>query len=202
MKKIKLFKLIFIVALISLITSCTPVEEECTAIPYGSFQYLMTTGGPNDYTELPVRFKNYIYNAYEYNWDFGDGKTSTLSEPTHTYLQNGIYTITLTATGSCGSITQSQEITINFGQVVFYISNSNYGSISVYPNTQVLNWQCCPGNITTWYETGIPDCWASNCFTYTLEAGTYTYKAESCYGDAFTSQYQVVAGECKKIRIF
>ncbi len=32
-------------------------------------------------------------------WDFGDGLTSTLQSPDHTYRIPGIYTITLTTTG-------------------------------------------------------------------------------------------------------
>lgn len=32
-----------------------------------------------------------------YNWDFGDGTTSTLTNPTHTYLTPGTYTVCLTA---------------------------------------------------------------------------------------------------------
>jgi PKD repeat protein len=36
-------------------------------------------------------------------WDFGDGVTSTLQNPTHTYNTGGSYTICLTVTDSCGS---------------------------------------------------------------------------------------------------
>ena len=36
-------------------------------------------------------------------WDFGDGNTSTEASPTHTYLAEGLYTVTLTATGPGGS---------------------------------------------------------------------------------------------------
>ena len=33
-----------------------------------------------------------------YDWDFGDGATSTLADPQHTYTQEGSYTATLTVT--------------------------------------------------------------------------------------------------------
>jgi PKD repeat protein len=36
-------------------------------------------------------------------WDFGDGSTSTLQNPTHQYTVPGTYTVTLTATNVCGS---------------------------------------------------------------------------------------------------
>jgi PKD repeat protein len=32
-------------------------------------------------------------------WGFGDGVTSTLESPTHTYTAGGVYTVTLTVTG-------------------------------------------------------------------------------------------------------
>jgi gliding motility-associated-like protein len=37
-----------------------------------------------------------------YTWDFGDNNTSTNPDPTHTYLQPGTYTITLTVTDNLG----------------------------------------------------------------------------------------------------
>jgi len=40
-----------------------------------------------------------------WNWDFGDGITSTLQNPTHIYTQKGDYTISHTAANSCGSST-------------------------------------------------------------------------------------------------
>lgn len=44
-----------------------------------------------------------ITNAASYKWNFGDGANSTLQNPTHTYANPGVYTITLTASSSCGA---------------------------------------------------------------------------------------------------
>ncbi|HOV47512.1 MAG TPA: PKD domain-containing protein, partial [Anaerolineae bacterium] len=38
-----------------------------------------------------------------WNWDFGDGASSTLQNPTHTYTRTGSFTVTLTVTGPGGS---------------------------------------------------------------------------------------------------
>ncbi|MDS4028186.1 MAG: LamG-like jellyroll fold domain-containing protein [Candidatus Contendobacter sp.] len=38
-----------------------------------------------------------------YQWDFGDGSTSTDTYPSHTYAKAGTYTVKLTATGPAGS---------------------------------------------------------------------------------------------------
>lgn len=46
-----------------------------------------------------------------YSWDFGDGSTSTVLNPSHTF-QVGTYTVTLTGTGPCGTATSSKTITI------------------------------------------------------------------------------------------
>jgi len=38
-----------------------------------------------------------------YQWDFGDGESSSQANPTHTYTENGVYQVTLTVTDSAGS---------------------------------------------------------------------------------------------------
>jgi PKD repeat protein len=38
-----------------------------------------------------------------YAWDFGDGGTSTLAQPTHRFASGGSYTVSLTVTNACGA---------------------------------------------------------------------------------------------------
>ena len=49
------------------------------------------------------------------NWDFGDGSTSTDQSSTHTYVTEGSYNVTLTATGPGGSntATSTEPITVS-----------------------------------------------------------------------------------------
>jgi PKD repeat protein len=46
---------------------------------------------PND----EIRFMNYSTNAVKFKWDFGDGNTSDLFEPTHTYSRFSNYDVRL-----------------------------------------------------------------------------------------------------------
>jgi PKD repeat protein len=43
-----------------------------------------------------------------WSWDFGDGATSTVKNPVHTYIATGNYTVTLTVTNDLGSDTITQ----------------------------------------------------------------------------------------------
>lgn len=45
-------------------------------------------------------------------WDFGDGSTSTLQNPSHTYVTAGIYTVSLTVDGP-GIEIKTDYITVN-----------------------------------------------------------------------------------------
>lgn len=49
-----------------------------------------------------VQFFNHSLNATLYSWDFGDGTTSTESDPVHTYARGGTYTVRLTAKSEWG----------------------------------------------------------------------------------------------------
>jgi PKD repeat protein len=46
-------------------------------------------------------------DALSYAWNFGDGSTSTVQNPSHTYAAAGTYTVTLTVTDSEGAATQA-----------------------------------------------------------------------------------------------
>ncbi len=58
------------------------------------------------YTNTSVGYNSFL-------WDFGDGNTSNLENPTHTYLYNGIYQATLFATDTVGNYTDSVFATIS-----------------------------------------------------------------------------------------
>lgn len=65
-------------------------------------------------------------------WEFGDGTTSTASNPTHNYASNGIYTISLTTTkcGKSNTITKTIVIDSVLNANDFVLKNN----IKIYPN--------------------------------------------------------------------
>lgn len=69
----------------------------------------------NDGCDAPceVLFNNTSERADSYEWDFGDGLTSSISDPNHTYANGGTYTVTLQATNESGTVSASTPITIN-----------------------------------------------------------------------------------------
>ena len=68
----------------------------------------------NGVAPLSVSFTNLSANASSYNWNFGDGKTSTATNASNTYTNPGIYSVTLTAAGLGGTnaLTRSNYILV------------------------------------------------------------------------------------------
>ncbi len=66
-----------------------------------------------------------------YAWDFGDGNTSTMQNPTHIYSNSGMYYATLTVTNDCGTMTFGDTVNIAIASIDELIAN---GDVSIYPN--------------------------------------------------------------------
>jgi len=49
-----------------------------------------------------IQFQNLSLSTFDVLWDFGDGQTSTMAQPMHTYTDTGTYTIKLTTTNEFG----------------------------------------------------------------------------------------------------
>lgn len=58
-----------------------------------------------------------------YNWDFGDGSSSSLPNPSHSYSEKGIYDVKLTVTNSAGSAFASLKIWAGYFPPSVEISN-------------------------------------------------------------------------------
>lgn len=106
-----------------------------------------------------------------YLWKFGDGNTSTAQNPSHTYTQNGSYTVTLVVTNQYGC--KDSLVISNY----INISQVNAG-ISVSPNDTV-----CPNQIIQFTNTaGTTSLWSfGNGGSSTLQNPTYSYNAPGVY---------------------
>jgi PKD repeat protein len=72
---------------------------------------------------LNAIFTNTSTNATSYVWNFGDGNMSTNENPTHNYAADGTYTVTLTATNACGSVTSTTTITVTTAAVASFTAD-------------------------------------------------------------------------------
>ena len=108
-----------------------------------------------------------------YQWDFGDGGTSTLANPTHTYAAEGIYSVTLTITNSYGSdsATKPNLVTVGKGPVADFMGTPQGGTLPL----AVTFTDMSTGNPTTWrwdFGDGVTSATKNPSHTYT-KAGTY-----------------------------
>lgn len=72
-------------------------------------------------------------NVNNYSWNFGDGTTAANapSGVSHTYTEDGQYTVTATITNDCGTHTLTQNITIHN---TASIAENTIEGLKVYPN--------------------------------------------------------------------
>ena len=83
---------IILVLLAALLTGNSCHKNE--PIPKAVFTY----SGSNDFhAPCTVIFDNESTNSFSWDWDFGDGATSTEKSPTHVYDSAGTYTVNLKA---------------------------------------------------------------------------------------------------------
>jgi len=72
---------------------------------------------------LPVTFTNGSFSANIFNWDFGDGSTSSANNPQHTYQSNGTYTVVLTGTDLQGCSDTAQLTILIYDDTQITIPN-------------------------------------------------------------------------------
>lgn len=81
------------------------LQSDWSAIPVADFGFTPLTG----VSPLEVRFTDLSTGVpTSWSWDFGDGGTSTLQNPVHTYTSSGAFTVALTTTNALGFDTTTQ----------------------------------------------------------------------------------------------
>jgi formylglycine-generating enzyme required for sulfatase activity len=80
------------------------------AIPFAAF----TVSPASPVVNQSVQFTDTsAENPTSWSWDFGDGATSSIENPTHAFTAYGSYTVTLTAANAAGRSTASTVITVS-----------------------------------------------------------------------------------------
>ncbi|GAB4315625.1 MAG: hypothetical protein Kow0019_15860 [Methanobacteriaceae archaeon] len=142
--------------------------------PVASFTGTPTTG----ISPLQVAFTSTSTGTIDsYEWNFGDGSTSTATNPTHTYTVPGIYTVTLKVTGPGGEDTKTETnyITVNHpAPVASFTATPLSGRAPL--KVQFTNHST--GTITSYewdFGDGVKSTAANPSHTYT-KTGVYTVK--------------------------
>ena len=153
---------------------------------YGMVLNFTTNGNPPlaGYSASPttvtagqnVQFTDQSTNTpTSWSWNFGDGGTSTLQNPSHIYSSAGNYSVSLTAINSFGSDLESKSnyITV-LPQVISDIDGNVYGTVTIgtqvwmtknLKTTKLKNGSILPliSDQTSWSNQASPAyCWFNN----------------------------------------
>lgn len=119
-----------------------------------------------------------------WEWDFGDGSTSTQQNPVHNYTEDGVYDVTLTACNDTGCDTQT------FNNIITVTLGGDFCEELVFETSGNTTLTSCTGTL---YDDGGPDGNYSNSVDYTVtisppNAETVTlefvsFSLESCCDD-------------------
>lgn len=83
-------------------------------------------------------------------WDFGDGNSSTLQNPTHLYTQAGSYAVKLTVTNNIGSNTSQTPLLVNVSSANTPVANFGANLTSGSAPLAVQFYDLSTGNPTEW----------------------------------------------------
>ncbi|MCB9046801.1 MAG: PKD domain-containing protein [Chitinophagales bacterium] len=149
---------------------------------YGDYVYADFT---NSITAPNIRaFQNKSLKASSYKWDFGDTNTDMMANPSHTYAQAGIYTVTLSASNNCFKEQKSDTV---------HIGNVSVNSIDIVAGDVTVSQQG-GGQVTLHIPAGYQSLQIHNIsgakvaqkplngesatLTYQLAPGTYIYTVD------------------------
>ncbi len=123
---------------------------------------------------LMVSFTSLTSGVTSVDWDFGNGTSSSASNPSVTYAAPGTYTVTLTATGPCGSETVMQTVTVQQAPVADFGVSVPAGTLCPGVTVQYIDQSTAAASYAWSFPGGTPaqSTQASPTVTYT-QAGTY-----------------------------
>ncbi len=155
-KKIKYMKNKYLIPLLGILFT---FSLSCQRLPEPDFSVV-----PEENPEAgdSIVFINSSADADSYEWEFGDGGTSSQESPVYIYEQAGIYNVKLTAYNKAGEESASRALTIFEPTVLGFFVYDSTGEIVledaqvwVYDNEDDWNWFSEPQMIGTTDHTGL-----------------------------------------------
>lgn len=136
------------------VSPCVPPTAAFQANPQGLY--------------VPFLNQSSVSGTSTYSWDFGDGNTSTVASPAHTYAAAGSYYVCLTVTDACGTHISCDTLTVCATlSAAFHFSVQN-------STVDFQNWTIPINGTTFHWDFGNGD-------TSALPHPTYTYAAPGNY---------------------
>jgi PKD repeat protein len=178
----KVLALLVFIALVGAVQAAdTGITSKSGYIEVGLYPYADFTANPvSGAPPLAVAFtdKSTGSTPRTYQWNFGDGGTSDLANPTHTYAAAGVYSVTLTITNSYGSDseTKSEYVRVGGGPVADFTGLPQSGTVPLAVAFQDMS----TGNPATW-KWDFGDGGAS-----TDRNPSHTYSKAGTYGVSLT----------------
>jgi gliding motility-associated-like protein len=89
-----------------------------TVLPVqADFTYTYITNNQVDFTDLSL-------NGSQFHWDFGDGSSSILENPSHNYADTGVYVVTLSIINDVGCVSTVQHPVEVYPPYHLYVPNA------------------------------------------------------------------------------
>jgi len=139
--------------------------------PFAVAEFDITPAFTN--TRELVTLSNFSTNALSFKWYFGDGDSSILAGPTHEYLEEGLYEITLIAMNAFGC-NDTIIKTIEIKDELYFIANS----FTPYPEGKNQVWGFVGLKNLEDFELQVFDRWGEIVFETTEPTDTWDGKHE------------------------
>ncbi|MDW3177834.1 MAG: protein kinase [Acidimicrobiia bacterium] len=163
-------------------TKWISVTHPPAAAPVACFTANHTTVDVGD----SVWFSNCSTDATTYEWDFGDGGSSTHTSPSHTFTSHGSYTVRLTANGEGGSNSTTRTITVQAVHTPGPDAEDRWVTLAADETTTASD--LTKGSAVTARVVGD----SAGAYTYSLASnGAFSHSRQSDDAYAFWIDYQV-----------
>lgn len=149
--------------------------------PFAIADFYFTPAFTN--TRELVIFSNFSINTSSFKWYFGDGDSSVLASPTHEYLEEGLYEITLIAMNPFGC-NDTIIKTIEIKDELYFVANS----FTPYPEGKNPEWGFVGLKQLDEFELQVFDRWGEVVFETTDPSNTWDgkYENELCPQGVYT----------------